>query len=825
MNVKRFSFILICLFVFSLSEAQKPKRYTSSEILKKIQKLNVLGTALYIAAHPDDENTRLIAYLSNHDMVETGYFSVTRGDGGQNLVGPEIRDELGIIRTQELLSARKVDGGNQFFSRGIDFGYSKHPDETFNMWNKEEVLSDLVWVIRKFKPDVIITRFNIAPGTTHGHHTASAILASEAFKISGDKNVYPEQLKYIDTWQPSALFWNAFFWNSRNRDNDKSGLIQMNVGKYDPILGQSYTELAAYARSMHKSQGFGATGSRGDEIEYMEQWDGIDVDHSIFDHVDLSWNRVRGGKEIENEIDKLIREYRLEDPASSVKQLISIRSKIQTITDEFWKERKTHEIDEIIFHCLGLYIEGVASDYSAVPGEEIDIRIEVINRSFYDIQLESFKIRNVKKDSTLNMRLQNNEKLSFTTSCIIPVDMPISQPYWLNKRGTIGMFNVNDQQLIGLPENPPAAEMEFKMLIESEIITFNKPIIYKRNDPVNGETYRPFIIIPPLMINIEEPIYIFPNDNSREIMIVVKSGQDEASGKLELKSDNGWKSDPAIIDITPMPKGEERSFSVKIYPPENQSETELTIISTTNGITYSVGYTSYEYEHIPVQVMFPGTKTRLVKFDIQRKGELIGYISGAGDDIPGSLERLGYKVETLSEDDFNNDHLNRFDAIILGIRAYNTEPRLRNYQSKLMDYVENGGTMIVQYNTNRRLILEDLGPYPLKLSRDRVTVEEAEIRILAEDHPILNFPNKITKEDFNGWVTERGLYFPNEWDARYTPIISSNDPGESEKKGGLLVAQYGKGYYIYTGYSWFRQLPAGVPGAYRIFTNMVSIGK
>ena len=818
--------LAFCLLLFALpnTQAQKPEIYTSSEILKKMQKLNVLGTALYVAAHPDDENTRMIAYLSNHEMVETGYFSVTRGDGGQNLVGPEIRDELGIIRTQELLSARRIDGGNQFFSRGIDFGYSKHPDETFNIWNKEEVLADLVWVIREFKPDVIISRFNIAAGTSHGHHTASAMLAKEAFEVSGDKSVYPEQLKSVSPWQPKALFWNTSFWFYRSRDFDKSGLIQMNVGEYDPILGQSYTELAAIARSMHKSQGFGATGTRGDDIEYLEQWDGKDVEKSIFDHVDLTWNRVKGGKEIGNDIDNLIRKYKLVDPSLSVNHLFSIRAKIQALTDNFWKKRKTEEIDEIIFHCLGLYLEGVASDYSAVPGEEINIRFEAINRSSCDIQLKSINIKSIKKDSVLNINLVNNEKTLFSTTCSIPIDMQISQPYWLQQESTKGMFNITDEQFIGLAENPPTIEIEFRMAIEGKDITFNKPLIYKRNDPVKGETYRPFIIIPPIMVNMEEPIYIFPDDNPRDIMIVVKSGQNDANGRLKLELNNGWKADPAEIDLSSMQKGEEKPFSIKIYPPENQSESELAIFSTVNGKTNSVGYSSYEYEHIPVQVKFPESTTRLVKLEIQKKGELIGYINGAGDDIPGSLERLGYKVETLSEDDFNNDHLKRFDAIIVGIRAYNTVPNLRNYQSKLMEYVEKGGTMIVQYNTSHRLVLDELGPYPFKLSRDRVTVEEAEIKILAEDHPVMNYPNKITTKDFDGWVTERGLYFPNEWDERYTPIISCHDPGESEKKGGLLVAQYGTGYYIYSGYSWFRQLPAGVPGAYRIFTNLVSIG-
>jgi len=827
MIVFRTFLLAFCLLVYFYVpiEAQKPEKYNSSDIYKKIQKLNVLGTALYVAAHPDDENTRLIAYLANHDMVETGYFSITRGDGGQNLIGPEIRDELGIIRTQELLSARRIDGGNQFFSRGIDFGYSKHPDETFNIWDREEVLSDLVWVIRKFRPDVIITRFNIAPGRTHGHHTASAMLAREAYNLSGDKNAYPQQLEYVDPWQPAAIFWNSSYWFYRDRDYDKSGLIQMNVGEYDPVLGQSYTELAAMARSMHKSQGFGSTGTRGEEIEYLEQWDGEKTTQSIFDHVDLTWKKIKGGDEIRSDIEKLIRDFKLEDPSASIEQLFLIRGKIESIDDEFWKERKIRDIDDVIYHCSGLYLEGISSDYSAVPGEKIDINVEAINRTTQNIQIESVEISESGDNSILNKELSNNIKASFNVSVQVPESLQISQPYWLNHESTIGMFEVKDQLMIGLAENPPAIEINMNMNIEGNSITFRKPILYKINDPVKGETYRPFVVIPPVMVNIEEPIYIFPDDKPREIMMVVRSGQSDISGKIQLALNNGWKVDPGIIEFENLKKGEEQVVTATVYPPRDQSETELWIKSTIKDKSYSVGYSSYEYDHILTQVMFPDSRTRLVKLDIEKKGELIGYINGAGDDVPASLERLGYKVEILSEDDLINNDLNRFDAIIIGIRAYNTVPDLRNSQSGLMEYVEQGGTMIVQYNTSHRLVLDDLGPYPLRLSRDRVTVEEAEINILAEDHPAMNYPNRITEKDFQGWVTERGLYFPNEWDDRYEPILSSHDPGESEKKGGLLVAKYGKGYYIYTGYSWFRQLPAGVPGAYRIFTNLVSMGK
>lgn len=815
---------LVLLFLPLLPEAQVPPKPDAAEILKKIKKLKVLGNVLYVAAHPDDENTRLIAYLSRHELVNTAYFSFTRGDGGQNLIGPEIREKLGLIRTRELLAARRIDEGLQFFSRAVDFGYSKHPDETFEVWDREKVLGDLVWVIRNFKPDIIITRFNDEPGRSHGHHTASAILAREAFHLAGDPDSYPEQLEHAGVWQPKSLYWNTSWWFYGTRDFDDSGMIKVNVGEYDPLLGLSYTELAAGSRSMHKSQGFGASGSRGDEIEYLEQWEGEKVKADIFENLNTSWTGIEGGEVIESTIDKMLLAYDPLSPGNTVDDLIKLRNQVEALHDDFWRKKKLQEIDELIYYCAGLFLEVKSEYFSAAPGTELRIDVEAINRSENEIVFHDFTIGRNIRDTTLDYSLAHNHSFTFATQFQIPDNTEISQPYWLKHKPEKGMFVVKDQALIGKPENEPAIQCRFDLLINGKMISYTRPAIFKQNDPVEGEVYRPFVIIDPVHINFENDISIFPDRSAKIFNVIVKAGKDNVGGRLHLSVNDSWQINPDYVDFSLSGKNEEKIFVFEVTPPEGQSVDRLKASAEINGVSYNRGYEEIDYDHIPLQTLFPEASVKLVKPDIQKRGDRIGYIEGAGDEIPESLEQIGYKVEYISEDDFTNNRLDRFDAIITGIRAYNTVQDLKFKQPKLMQYVRDGGTMIVQYNTSHRLVTEDLAPYPLQLSRDRVTVEEAPVTILAEDHPVMKHPNKITEEDFDGWVQERGLYFPDEWDERYTPVLSCHDPGEDPKKGGLLVTRYGKGYYIYTGYSWFRELPAGVPGAFRIFANLVSLG-
>ena len=829
-----FSLLFLTIFI----HAQAPQKSNSSEIYESIKKLNFLGSALYIAAHPDDENTRLISYLANDVKARTGYLSLTRGDGGQNLVGAEIRELLGVIRTQELLAARRTDGGEQFFTRANDFGYSKHPDETLEIWNKKEVLADVVWAIRNFKPDVIVNRFSHKPetfGKTHGHHTSSAVLSELAFDLAGDKTQYPEQLKLVDIWQPQREFFNTSWWFYGSQENfdkaDKSTMMEVETGAYYPTAGLSNTEIASLSRSMHKSQGFGSTGARGESTEYLELVKGdMPKDKTnIFDGINTTWTRVKGGKEIGEILSKVENDFDFKNPSASISDLLKAYKLIQQLENEHWKNQKTKEITAIIEACAGLYLEAVATESSATKGSEITVKIEAINRSDVSMHLTGLIVNPIAawvyKEKSHGLLLKNKKLEIEDVKGIIPDTLSYTTPYWLKEKGTVGMYKVDDRQKIGKPETDRGLKAGFVLFIDETEITIIKDVVYKKNDPVKGEVYQPFEILPEVTVGVSDKVYIFSDTNSKNVIVKVRSGKPNIDGTVKLSIPNGWTVSPEKFDVKIEQKGAQQSFTFKVTPTKNQSEGTFSPIVEIDGNEYTDELIQIDYDHIPYQSVLMPSKSKAVKLDIKKEGKLIGYIQGAGDEIPESLRQVGYTVVELNKDDISFEKLKNFDAVILGIRAYNTNESAKYYQEDLHKYVKSGGTMMVQYNTSHRLKVDKVSPLHIKLSRDRVTDEFSEVRILAPSHEVMNFPNQITTKDFDGWVQERGLYFPNEWSSEFTPILSMNDKGETAKNGSLLVAKYGEGHFIYTGLSFFRELPAGVPGAYKLFTNLLSVGK
>ncbi len=843
-----FFFAVMVLTITSTLElrAQSDKLLSVGEIQLALKKLNVVGSAMYLAAHPDDENQVVIGYLSQVKLMNTAYLALNRGSGGQNLIGPEIRELLGVLRTQELLMARGVDGSKQFFTRATDFGYSKSAKETLELWDKDKVLSDVVWNIRRFRPDVIITRFPADGRGGHGHHTSSAILAIEAFSLAGDSSAYPEQLTYFPPWQPKRIVLNETSWFSEKIEEESAvndSIIAVDCGTYIPYLGKSVTEIAAESRSKHVCQGFGSTGTRGTNLEYFRHINGDMAKEDLFDGINTSWSRVKGGEKVSlllKESDEL---FDPENPSAIVPRLLKAEAALDKLEDEYWKKVKKDEIHLIIQSCLGLYLEARTgtnalgrrlrsnsipkpAEYWATPGEAVTLNVEAINRSAVPVTLKSVTFTGVEKDTVLNFQLKNNEDLNFSTEATIPEDASYSGPYWLKTHSDSEfMYEVTDQFLIGLPEAPPPLMASFTLVINGDEVVIKKPVVYKRNDPAKGETIRPFEITPPVFLNIQEPVYVFADERPKEIKILVKSGKENISGNVSLTVPDGWIVEPASIPFSFKEKSEEMPVTFKINSTEDKSEGNVSAVATIDGKTYNKSLTIIDYEHIPTQTIFMEAQAKIVKLDLKKKGNLIGYLMGAGDDIPKGLQQIGYQVIMLENKDMNLAFLENLDAVILGIRAFNTVDRLRYYRNDLMKYVENGGTLIVQYNTAHALVTDKIGPYPITLSRDRVTDETAEIHFLQPNHSLLNNPNKITESDFSGWVQERGLYFPNEWDKHYEAILSLNDPDEKVNNGSLLVTKYGKGYYIYTGLSFFREIPAGVPGAYRLLTNLISIGK
>ena len=816
------------LFIFPLS-AQKPAKPSASDIHQQIKKLNVLGSVLYVAAHPDDENQRLISYCANEKLYDVTYLSLTRGDGGQNLIGPELSELLGVLRTQELLMARSVDGGKQRFSRANDFGFSKSPEETLRFWNKEAVLSDVVWAIRETQPDVIINRFyHDEKYVTHGHHTASAMLSVEAFDLAGNPAVYPEQLKYTQTWQPNRVFFNTSWWFFGSREKfeqaDKTNLYPVDLGVYLPMKGKSNSEVAAEARSMHRCQGFGSMSSRGESVDWFDFIKGErPATKDPFAGLNTTWTRVPGGEIIGEMLQNIDREFRSDNPAASVPYLLKVMNTIERLPDGHWKEAKLADIKEVIRHCLGLYLEATASEPSVSPGRDVKLRLEMVNRSKVNVQVKHLAVSPTSWDTTPNLTLSYNQVTVWEKKLLLPANIPYTAPYWLQTPSDVGMYTVEEQTLRGTPESERPVRVVWTLLINDKDITYTTDVAYKVEEPAFGELWRPFEILPPAFVEFTEASYIFP-EAERSVRVRVRAGRDSVQGRVGLRTEGkGWGAKTPAQEFFFAKKGDEKTFEFVVSAGEGSVILEP--FAEVDGKQMNQRLVEIKYDHTPQQSVLLPSAVQASRIDLKVKARNVAYFIGAGDKVPEALRQMGCAVTLLEDKDFEKGGLNRFDAIVLGIRAYNTKEKLKNVQPMLLEYVQNGGNLVVQYNTTSDLVLDQVGPYPMKISRTRVTDESSEVRFLLPGHAALNTPNKLTSKDFEGWVQERGLYFPGEWDKAFEAPLSMNDPGEKAADGALLVSKYGKGHYVYTGLSFFRELPAGVPGAYRLLANLISLGE
>jgi len=802
---------------------------SSASVLLGLQKLNTVGSVLYVAAHPDDENTRLLSYLANEHKLRTGYLSITRGDGGQNLIGKEQGELLGIIRTNELLAARNTDGAEQFFTRANDFGFSKNPEETLAFWNKDSTLADMVWVIRNFKPDVIINRFPTTGEGGHGHHTASAILALEAFEAAANPAMFPEQLKYTQVWQAKRLFWNTFNFGTTNTTaNDQ---LKIDVGGFNPLLGKSYGEVASESRSMHKSQGFGTARQRGEITEYFKQLKGEPVSKDLFEGIDQSWKRMPQSEAVQQTLSNLLQQFSAAQPSASVQGLVSLYIQISALPETtpeaaYWKKQKRSETERLIVSAMGLWVEATVSDYTAVAGESILLTAQVINRSTEQVKLERITFTATSDTAPLYL-LKPNEFFTAKRTLQLPQSTSTTNPYWLNEKHSLGRYVVQDMQQVGVPINSPALEVVFELTVQGTKLRLTRGVTYKATDPVKGEVYRPFEVLPPATVNLSEKVYVFNGTSSKTIQLRIKAHTKNVKGKLMLTAGEGWTVAVNNPDFSLKEKGEEQTITATLTPTAKAKDGRLTAALKIGENTFTKSLKRIEYDHIPYQLLLSDAEANVINIDLKKTGTRIGYIPGAGDEVAACLKEVGYQVTELTDDLLTTSDLSVYSAIVCGIRAYNTNEKLQVHYPKLMDYVKGGGNLVAQYNTNNRIgpLLAKLGPYPFTISRDRVTDETAPITFVRPKHPALNSPNVISTKDFDGWVQERGIYFATEVDSNYTTVLSLNDPKEKPSEGSLIVAPYGKGNFVYTGLAFFRQLPAGVPGAYRLFVNLLSLPK
>lgn len=823
--MKKHGFLFWLFGLPFLAFSQSPQNRTSADIYQDLQKLNVLGSVLYIAAHPDDENTRLITYLSKDRLYRTGYLSLTRGDGGQNLIGDEQGIELGLIRTQELLAARRIDGGEQFFTRAFDFGYSKTPEETFTKWDREKIVSDVVWVIRKFRPDVIITRFPTTGEGGHGHHTASAILANEAFAAAADPDRFPEQLEYVTPWQAKRILWNTFNFGSADTQRDEQ--LKIDVGGFNPLLGKSYGEIAAESRSQHKSQGFGVPGSRGEALEYFVTTGGSAPKNDLMENVDISWNKIKGGAAVSKMIAGLAASFDLLHPERSVDDLVRLYQVIDGLEDGYWKTQKSKEVRDLIAQCSGLFMDVTTQVPYAVQTDSVRISFSLNNRLGADAVLEKISIDGY--DSSFQQVLPANRNFNFSKTFYVPASKPVTQPYWLVNKMAEGYYNVSDPLQIGQPDADPAYQASIQMKIAGQSFVFERPVKQRLTDPVKGELYQPLTVAPPVYLDFQ-PDFLFGTKEIRNKITVNVRGLKNVElydAKLHLLSPD---IDEDLENIG--------TLNIKLNANQSRSyETNglgfpfsgpLSIYLKEGNTSYNQHLVSIKHDHIPVITYFKPTEIPFASTRLATYGKKIGYITGAGDKVPGALEQMGYEVTLLTDRELSRNNLSQFDAIITGVRAYNTNEWMNNYYDKLMQYVNRGGNLIVQYNTSSNIgpVRAKIGPYDFAISRARITDENAAVTFLKPGHPVLNFPNKITQDDFKGWVQERSIYHASNWDkAKFEAIFSMHDPGENADEGSLIIARHGKGHFTYTGLVFFRELPAGVPGAYRLLANIIALNK
>jgi LmbE family N-acetylglucosaminyl deacetylase len=825
----------------------------ATEIEQSLQKLNELGTVLHIAAHPDDERTAVLAYFARGRHMRTAYLSLTRGEGGQNLIGSEQGAQMGIIRTQELLDARQIDGAEQFFSRAIDFGFTRTVDETLQKWGHDRILSDVVWIVRRYRPDVIILGFSGTPRDGHGQHQTSAILGKEAFTAAADPTKFPEQLKYVQPWQTKRLIQAAGFGGFGAPSTDGTTGPFADTGAFNPLLGYSYDELAVLSRSMHHSQGTGAMRRPGGGRSGFVVIGGPTAKDDIFEGIDTTWNRLPGGGQIGAILSDAIRSFDPRHPDRSISFLVKARPLIAAINDPLAKV-KLAELDETLAACAGLWIEAQARQAATAPGSEFKVTTTVLNRSAAHVSLDSASIEGI-FNAALAVKpgpLANNQPVTVEFARAVPANQSYTQPYWLAKPPTGDVYTIDDQMLIGQPDSPPAAKVRLHLTVDGAPVELTRPVHFRYADRALGERVQPAVIVPAVAVNLPSPVTLFPDASTRKVQVSVQANIANPQGELRLDLPAGWKADPPAQAFKLDRTGEQEVITFTVTPPPGETTASLKAIAKVGGRDIANGMQVIAYPHIPSQTLFPTSELKLVRSNIKVTARKIGYIMGPGDDVPDALRQFGLDVTLLTQNDLEQGDLSRFDAIVAGVRSYNVRPDIRANQSRLMEYVRNGGTYIVQYQTgdspdpkaqpqpgqppaaliqqltgnqNTAPVTSNLGPYPFLVpfgNKYRVTVEDAPVKLTNVDSPLLQYPNHINSKDFEGWVQERGVYFAAQWDSHYQTVFSSQDPGEESLAGGEIWTRYGKGVYIFTAMSWFRQLPAGVPGAWRLFANLLS---
>lgn len=822
LSVMKKTLVVTILFLVPLfSIAQQVRPASASQIYHELNQLKNLASVLYLAAHPDDENTRMLGWLVNEKHIPTAYLSITRGDGGQNILGPHLGPALGLIRTHELLEARKLDGGaGQYFTRAVDFGFSKTSEETFKHWDEKTLTGDVVWVMRQFRPDVVICRFPPTAQAGHGQHAASAILGHKAFTVAGSREAYKEQFKYLQPWQPKRILFNAYRFGDRNTTTNNQ--FKLEVGQYNSLLGMGYGELAGISRSIHRSQGAGTRSIPGVQTEYLQLVDGAPFDSSIFDGIDITWGRV-GRKDIGDKIDAIIKAYDFTHPEKSLPALLSLYKDVKNMGENEWKSRKLQELKNLVLHTSGFMVEIVTDKPEVVRGENVPFTINAIARSGA-VKIKLLDIECLASDTVCHLFMPADELITIKRSIRIPANIPYTEPYWLAEpQKDEAHYAIPQQEYLGLPLTPNPLVATTRVQVADETFLVEVPLSYKTLDATHGDIIEPLRVAPEVTLRFTDEMITLSSDGDALTSLQIHSAIKLPEAKLVVSS-NGYSDTSYLVDVMP------GTMTLTVAIPGSKlnfstGKTELTATLVSGNTIYNKQQHTIKYEHLPTLRYYTRPAVQVIQQNWQSKQLRVAYVEGAGDDVAEVLRFAGVQVDVLKDADITPGNLVKYDAVVVGIRAVNINEKAKIWMPELLRYVEGGGTLVMQYHTNHRLETEEIGPYPIKLGRGRVTEEDAKVEVLAKDHRLLSYPNLITQADFDGWVQERGLYFADTWDGQYTPLFSMHDAGEQPLKGSTLYTKYGKGHYIYTSLSFFRQLPAGNVGATRLLLNFISVGK
>ncbi len=823
---------------FPLLSGYSPSvQLNAAEIQLGLQRLLTNKTVMYMAAHPDDENQAVLAWCRSELGVRTAYLSLTRGDGGQNLIGTEKGDALGVLRTEELLAARGVDGAEQYFTRALDFGYSKSVDETLNTWSRDAILEDVVWVIRNVQPDIIITRFPGDGSGGHGHHTASAQLAVEGAKAAADPTQFTDQLKHAPVWRVRSVLWNSWFPDDPDDSESPRSVARFETGLYNNLLGESYLEIAARARSQHRCQGFGASPQRGRRTEYFRLLSGAPPtdENRLFSDDELAADPTL---ESTFHLRRALGSYNPEQPQYIVGDLLQALDALRGEEASALNRFKQREVQKYIAAASGFWLEARSFQEFIAPGDSLRLQFRMLSRMRSDeppggvARVKTFVDLHI-AGKTIELQrgeMEHGDEIAFDNTVLLPASTPLTQPYWLQNEKNGAMYDVGDPLTIGRAWNAPQVYVTCRLQYGKTTLNFGLPLRYRWTDPAFGERFKPLEITPPVTLNFARGTLLFDNRDTRTVGLRIKSYSDMAKGRVRLTGLGNWTAEPAFHNFE-LKAGIEQIVEFTLTPANALPDTSFVLQVGAaarldgSGAEYRQSEELIDYEHIPRHTIYRDAQLKVIRSDVRTTAHTIGYIMGSGDDVPDALEQMGSEVVLLDDDMLTSADLQQFDAIVAGIRAYNTREHLRQVQPRLMDYVSKGGVFVVQYTVSRGTVLDEIGPYPFNLSRGRVTDESAEMKILDRNSPLLNAPNVIEARDYENWVQERGLYFAADFAPEYSTPFAGHDPGEPELRGSLIAAEYGRGVFIYTGISFFRQLPAGVPGAFKLFANLVSGGR